>query len=70
MLQCWHEDPARRPTFNQIVKELDAKLTLLSDRVSTVLSLGLVIARRFRVKLSLIGQNVARKRCRGRHTIS
>ncbi|XP_031555241.1 fibroblast growth factor receptor 2-like [Actinia tenebrosa] len=32
MIQCWHEDPARRPTFNQLVKELDAKLTVLSDR--------------------------------------
>ena len=34
MLKCWQELPAKRPTFEELVKEFDAMLVSLSDSVS------------------------------------
>ena len=39
MLKCWQESPTKRPTFEELVKEFDAMLVSLSDRVSSKLVL-------------------------------
>ena len=39
MLKCWQELPTKRPTFEELVKEFDAMLVLLSDSVSSKLLL-------------------------------
>lgn len=33
MLKCWQESPSKRPTFTELVKEFDAMLVSLSDKV-------------------------------------
>lgn len=35
MLKCWQDSPMQRPTFEELVKEFDAMLVSLSDKVST-----------------------------------
>ena len=35
MLKCWQESPMQRPTFEELVKEFDAMLVSLSDRVDS-----------------------------------
>ena len=30
--RCWHQDPAKRPSFMDIVKDLDAQITKLPRR--------------------------------------
>lgn len=35
MLKCWQESPCKRPTFTELVKEFDAMLVSLSDKVSS-----------------------------------
>ena len=39
MLRCWQDSPSQRPTFTELVKEFDAMLMSLSDKVRTRLSL-------------------------------
>ena len=35
MLKCWQESPTQRPTFEELVKEFDAMLVSLSDKVDS-----------------------------------
>ena len=35
MLKCWQESPMQRPTFEELVKEFDAMLVSLSDKVDS-----------------------------------
>ena len=35
MLKCWHESPMQRPSFEELVKEFDAMLVSLSDKVDS-----------------------------------
>ena len=35
MLKCWQESPTQRPTFEELVKEFDAMLLSLSDKVDS-----------------------------------
>ena len=36
MLKCWEDSPMQRPTFAELVKEFDAMLVSLSDKVSKI----------------------------------
>lgn len=33
MRDCWHAVPARRPTFQQLVEDLDRVLSLMANQV-------------------------------------
>ena len=35
MLKCWQYSPTQRPTFEELVKEFDAMLVSLSDKVDS-----------------------------------
>ena len=35
MLKCWQESPMQRPTFEELVKEFDAMLVSLPDKVDS-----------------------------------
>ena len=35
MLKCWQESPTQRRTFEELVKEFDAMLVSLSDKVDS-----------------------------------
>ena len=37
MRECWHAVPTQRPTFKQLVEELDKVLLSISDEVSDVI---------------------------------
>ena len=39
MLKCWQESPTQRLTFEELVKELDAMLVSLSDKVCKIVYL-------------------------------
>ena len=43
MLKCWQESPMQRPTFEELVKEFDAMLVSLSDKVDSTRQLGEVL---------------------------
>lgn len=38
MKDCWHAISSQRPTFKQLVEDLDRILTLSTNEVSTALS--------------------------------
>ena len=40
MLECWHRDPHRRPSFAVLVRRLDALLTNVASLVSNTLHLA------------------------------
>ena len=35
MLKCWEEPPKQRPTFGELIKEFDAILVSLSDKIDS-----------------------------------
>ena len=43
MLKCWQESPTQRPTFEELVKEFDAMLVSLSDKVDSTRQLEEVL---------------------------
>lgn len=38
MLKCWQDSPTQRPTFEELVREFDAMLVSLSDKVRIIYS--------------------------------
>lgn len=39
MLECWNADPVSRPTFSDLVKDLEALLVNASEVVSSLLAI-------------------------------
>lgn len=64
MLECWNADPVSRPTFSDLVKDLEALLVNASEVVSSLLAiLNMNCAISFASKMTFVPLNVYYKSC-------